>query len=140
MKTKELLNKKLEDVSRPNSNRTMWFINISGLEGWYLEDEEKDGDFSYWHIYNGDDEHMGTISVENGVITQLPGNLSENEKDQEEYIKKQLQRVGEEPTSEEMANIMTALPKNLSENKLFEEVKRMKQLAGIISETTSKKI
>jgi hypothetical protein len=40
----------------------------------------------------------------------LSGLIIEN--DQEEYIKKQLQRVGEEPTPEEMANITAAMQKS----------------------------
>ena len=78
MEVKELLNKNLADVAKSNPNGDMWFFQDPKLKGWYLDDEEKDGNFSYWDLYNSDDEHTGTISVEDGVITQLPRNLSEN--------------------------------------------------------------
>ena len=78
MEVKELLNKNLADVAKSNTGGDMWFFQDPNLKGWYLDDEEKDGNFSYWHLYNSDDEHTGTISVEDGVITQLPRTLSEN--------------------------------------------------------------
>lgn len=48
-------------------------------------------------------EELNRMKVLSGLII---------ESDQEDYIKKQLHRTGEEPTPEEMANIMTAMQKN----------------------------
>jgi len=75
--SEELLNKKLTDVAKSNSSGDMWFIKAPSWEGWTLGDEENSGNFSYWHLYDEDDNHKGTISVEDGIITQLPRDLME---------------------------------------------------------------
>jgi hypothetical protein len=75
--SEELLNKKLTDVAKSNSSGDMWFIKAPSWEGWKLGDEENSGNFSYWHLYNPDFDHKGTISVEDGIITQLPRDLME---------------------------------------------------------------
>ena len=75
--SEELLNKKLTDIAKSNSSGDMWFIKAPSWEGWTLGDEENSGNFSYWHLYDEDDNHKGTISVEDGIITQLPRDLME---------------------------------------------------------------
>lgn len=88
-----LLNKKLADVAKSNLSRDMWFIKAPTWEGCFLADEENNGNFSYWSLYNQDDEHKGTISVENGIITQLPRNLSESKKIKKEILSEQFKRM-----------------------------------------------
>jgi hypothetical protein len=75
--SEELLNKKLTDIAKSNPSGNMWFIKAPSWEGWTLGDEENSGNFSYWHLYDEDDNHKGTISVEDGIITQLPRDLME---------------------------------------------------------------
>jgi hypothetical protein len=88
-----LLNKKITDVAKSNPSEDMWFIKAPGWEGFYLEDEERDGNFSYWHLYDKDDEHKGTVSIENGVITQLPRNLSESKTIKKKLLSEETKRM-----------------------------------------------
>ena len=132
-----LLNKKITDVAKSNPSGDMWFIKAPGWEGFYLEDEERDGNFSYWQLYNKDDEHAGTISVENGVITMLPRNLSESKKMKKSLLSEEIKRM------KELAGIISESDKKLTEDDKFwqdrfdysREVVKNKESFGDINES-----
>ena len=144
-----LLNKKLADVAKSNLSGDMWFIKAPTWEGCFLADEENDGNFSYWHLYNQDDEHKGTISVENEIITQLPRNLSESKKIKKEILSEQFKRMQKlagliienenfnEDIPDELDNWLEGNTDYLSASSLEDKVK---ELLNLDSEITSSEI
>ena len=63
-----LLNKNLEAVSK--YNEFSGDLDLNPL-GYYLSDEEKGEDYSYWQLYTKEGDHKGTVTVVDGKITSV---------------------------------------------------------------------